>query len=145
MTEYIYLASDKPLALGDYGDSGIHIGKLDFYFTSANFASFYFKEASFSSNLKLNSKDIYSVSSAGYELPEKGTKKIKRSEKKALSILFKYISSHFIKENAEFLNILFILNGYDVDSTLQRKKLRINELTLEDLYYSEQLLLEIVR
>lgn len=145
MTEYIYIASDKPLAIGSYGDKGMHLGKVSFYLTTDNFSSFYFEEDDFDLNLKLSKKDIYKVSSEGYSLPEEGDSTPVKSEKKAATILFNYISDHFKRENPNSLTILFRLNDHSVDNELKKEIIRYKNLKLKDIYYSEQRLLEIVR
>ncbi|MCG1009337.1 hypothetical protein J4760_04625 [Salinicoccus sp. ID82-1] len=138
MTEYIYLASDKPLALGSVGDRGIHIGNLSWYPTENAAESFYFEELE-------NEKNIYETDSYAYKLPERGTKKVSGMERKAVSLLYDYIKAHFAENDAYFLTIKFVLNGYENGFVKEKRSIKLEELQKVDLYYSEAALLEVVK
>lgn len=145
MTEYIYMASDQPLILGTLGDRGVHLGSHSFYLTHDHMAPFYFEEDDFNYIYPINKGKTFEVSSIGYHLPDKGTKIVKNNQKNAVKLLYDYIQKLFKEEKARFLIIVFVLNGPKITGPFKQKSCKINSLTLEDLYYEEQSVLEITR
>ncbi|GAB3061151.1 hypothetical protein ACFOU0_06580 [Salinicoccus sesuvii] len=139
MTEYMYLKSDKPMVTGAIGDRGLHVAKISWYRTEASMESFYFETTT------VGKSATYEVDSYAYKLPEANSKKVNGKEKKAVSILYDYIVAHFAENAARFLNITFVLNGYENGSMKKIRRIQIGQLRKEDLYYSEATVLEIVR
>lgn len=139
MTEYIYLKSDKPLITGSIGDRGVHAGNISWYPTETSMESFYFDAMSDGKSM------TYEVDSYAYKLPEAGSKKLNGKERKAVSILYDYIIAHFAENKASFLNIMFVLNGYENNPMKEKRRIKLGELRKDDLYYLEATVIEIVK
>ncbi|WP_225744855.1 hypothetical protein [Marinilactibacillus sp. Marseille-P9653] len=145
MTEYIYMASDQPLILGDLGDRGVHVGSHSFYLTHDHMPPFYFEEVDIDYIYPINKGKTFEVSSMGTDLPDKGTEIINKNQKIAVKLLYDYIQELFKEKKARFVIIVFVLNGPKIKGPFKQKACKINSLALEDLYYEEQSALEITR
>lgn len=143
MSSYIYLSSDILLPDGSIGDKGLTVFQTIFY-PSLNFMESFFFEKNYDTDeqkvlsfSKYFSSEKYQVASIDLNLPNKNDKKISKRNKKALEELLGYIKNHFDNNNANYVEILFCLNGFENAPLKQHYSFNYNELSANDLFYEE--------
>ena len=107
---------------------------MESFFFENNYDTNEQKVLSFS---KYFSSKKYQVASIDLKLPDKNDKKISKKNKKALLELLNYIKNHFDNNNANYIELLFCLNGFENDPLKQNYSTNYNELSVNDLFYEE--------
>ena len=152
MSEYIYLAGNKPFIAGLIGDNPrMETNDLRVYDNFSDMESFYFelnynmddKETfSFSPYFSLNQ---YQISSIDLNLPTEEETTLNFSQQKAVQELFKFIKQYFEKYDASKLEILFCLNGDEGTPLKKQLNIQISDLRPKDLFYSNSKFLQITK
>lgn len=143
MSSYIYLSSDTFLPDGSIGDKGLTVFQTTFYPALIFMESFFFEnnydtdEQKVLNFSKYFSSEKYQVASIDLNLPEKNDKKISKRNKKALEDLLGYIKNHFDNSDANYVELLFCLNGFENAPLKYSYSINYNELSANDLFYEE--------
>ena len=146
MTEYVYIGSNRPLALGDVNDRGIQKGSVIYYEDFDHLPKFYFEaniddntgeRFSFSKHLSPFRYQVASMNS----LPDEGEPFLSEEG----TSFFNYIQEHFNDNNVKKIAVLFSLNSYEDGPISKHLEIPLEKLTIGDFYYKESKLLEITR